>query len=51
MVMLNTTIILNIKYVNIKINIFNMNINIINIIIENVNVNLFDRSNEEINWI
>ena len=49
--MLNTTIILNIKYVNIKINIFNMNINIINIIIENVNVNLFDRSNEEINWI
>lgn len=51
MVMLNTTIILNIKYVNVKINIFNININIMYIIIENVNMNLFDRSNEEINWI
>lgn len=47
--MFNTTIIPDIKNVNIKINIFNINIDIMNVMIENMN--LFDRSNKEINWV
>ena len=49
--MFNTTIIPDIKNVNIKINIFNINIDIINVVIENMNVNLCNRSNKEINLI
>lgn len=47
--MFNTTIIPDVKNVNIKINIFNINIDIMNVMIENMN--LFDRSNKEINWV